>query len=103
MSRPVGHEESLREDTDAFSPHVPKSFSEGKPSAGQRLGEKRQALVHPVIDTGVVVGELLITTRNAKLVQPPHEPTGAVKQVELILLTAVDVKCLQPAEIVRLG
>src|SRR6266478_6430438 len=57
--------------TDAFGPHVPKSFSEGKPSAGQRLGEKRQALVHPVIDTGVVV-----------------------KQVELILLTAVDVKCL---------
>ena len=54
--------------TDAFGPHVPKSFSEGKPSAGQRLGEKRQALVHPVIDTGVVVGELLIAMRNAKLV-----------------------------------
>src|SRR5260370_856741 len=88
--------------TDAFGPHV-QAFSEGKPSAGQRLGEKRQALVHPVIDTGVVVGELLIAMRNAKLVQPPHEPTSAVEQVELILLAAVDVKCLQPAEIARLG
>jgi hypothetical protein len=57
---------------------VPKSFSEGKTS-GQRLGEKRQALVHPVIDTGVVVGKLLIATRNAKLVQPPQEPTGTVR------------------------
>ena len=41
--------------------------------AGQRLGEKRQALVHPVIDTGMVVGELLVAMRNAELVQPPHE------------------------------
>ena len=76
---------------------------DGDKSAGQRLGEKRQALVHPVIDTGVVVGELLIAMRNAKLAQPPHEPTGAVEQVELILLTAVDVKCLQPAEIAPPG
>src|SRR5216683_2443192 len=88
--------------TDAFGPQV-QAFSEGKPSAGQRLGEKRQALVHPVIDTGVVVGELLIAMRNAKLVEPPHEPTDTVQQIELILLAAVDVKCLQPAEIARLG
>src|SRR5690242_6428635 len=72
-------------------------------SAGQRLGEKRQAHIHPVIDTGVVVGELLITMRNAKLVEPPDEPTGTVQQIELILLTAVDVKRLQPTEVARLG
>src|SRR5882757_9650509 len=94
---------TLSSSIDAFGPHVLKSFSEGKPSAGQRLGEKRQALVHPVIDAGVVVGELLIAMRNAKLVQPPHKPTGAIEQIELILLAAVDVKCLQPAEIARLG
>jgi len=50
----------LSSSIDAFGPHVLKSFSEGKTSAGQCLGEKRQALVHPVIDAGVVVGELLI-------------------------------------------
>ena len=93
----------LSSSTDAFGPHVPKSFSEGETSAGQRLGEKRQALVHSVIDTGVVVGKLLIAMRNAKLVQPPHEPTGSVEQVELIPLAAVDIKCLQAAEIARLG
>ena len=82
---------------------LPKSLSEGKTSAGQRLDDKRQALVHPVIDTGVVIGELLIAMRNAKLVEPPHEPAGAIEQVELILLAAVEVKCLQPAEVARLG
>ena len=55
--------------------------AKGQTSAGQRLGEKRQALVHPVIDTGVVVGELLIAMRNAKLVEPPHEPTGTVQRL----------------------
>jgi ABC-type transport system substrate-binding protein len=34
-------------------------------SAGQRLGQKRQALVHPVIDTAMVVGELLVAMREA--------------------------------------
>jgi len=77
---------------------VPKSFSERKTSAGQRLGEKRQALVHPVIDTGVVVGKLLIAMRNAKLVQPPYEPTGTVEQVELIPLAAVDIKSYKGRE-----
>src|SRR5216683_5162098 len=72
-------------------------------SAGERLGEKRQALVHPVIDAGMVVGELLIAVRNAKLVEPPHEPARAIEQIELILLAAVDVERLQPAEVVRLG
>src|SRR6267378_8075583 len=72
-------------------------------SGGQRLGEKRQALVHPVIDAGMVVGELLVAMRNAELVQPPHEPAGPVEQIELILLAAVDVERLQPADIIRLG
>src|ERR1700736_5370627 len=51
----------------------------------------------------MVVGELLVAMRNAELVQPPHKPAGAVEQIELILLAAVDVERLQPAEIVRLG
>src|SRR5580704_14335405 len=51
----------------------------------------------------MVVRELLIAMRNAKPVQPPHEPAGTVEQIELILLAAVDVERLQPAEIVRLG
>jgi hypothetical protein len=32
------------------------------------LIEKRQALVHPVIDTAVVVGKLLVAMRDAKLI-----------------------------------
>jgi hypothetical protein len=40
---------------------------------------ERQTLIHPVIDTGVVVGELLIPMRNAKLVEPPHEPSGTIQ------------------------
>src|ERR1700730_1140112 len=51
----------------------------------------------------MVVGELLVAMRNAKFVQPPHEPAGTVEQIELILLAAVDVEGLQPAEIIRLG
>jgi hypothetical protein len=35
-------------------------------STGQCLDEKRQAFVHPVIDTGMVVGELLVAMRNAE-------------------------------------
>src|SRR3984893_16941250 len=41
--------------------------------------------------------------RNATLVEPPHEPTGTIEQIELILRAAVDVECLQSAEIARLG
>ena len=55
-------------------------------SGGQRLSEKRQALIQPVIDIGMIVGELLIAMGNTELVQPPHEPTGTVEQIELILL-----------------
>src|SRR5882724_9112723 len=87
-----------------MSPCAPLSCRGGAyTSAGQRLGEKRQALVHSVIGAGVVVGELLVAMRDAKLVQPSHEPAGTVEQIELILLAAVDVERLQPAEIVRLG
>jgi hypothetical protein len=67
------------------------------------LREKGQALVHPVIDTGMAVGELLVAMRNTKLVEPAHEPAGAVEQIELILLAAVDVERFQHAEIVRLS
>jgi len=56
------------------------------------VGEKRQALVHPVIDAGMVVGERLVTVRNAEFVQSPHEAASAIVQVELILLAAVDVE-----------
>src|SRR5262249_30389360 len=49
-----------------------------------------------VIDAGVVIGELLVTMRDAELVQPPHEPASAVQQVELVLLPAIDVERLQP-------
>ena len=62
--------------------------------AGQRLGEKRQALVHPVIDTTMVVGEFRIAMGNAKLVQLPDEPARAIEQIELVLLAAVDVERL---------
>ena len=46
------------------------------------MGEVRQALVHPVIDTGVVVGKFLVAMRDPELAQPPHEPAGTVEQIE---------------------
>ena len=55
------------------------------------MREKRQAFVHPIIHTGVVVRELLVTMGDAELVQPPYEPAGAIERVELIPLAAVDV------------
>ncbi len=47
------------------------------PSGRQSLCEKRQTFAHPVIDAGMVVGELLVAMSNAELVQPAHqrEPT----------------------------
>jgi hypothetical protein len=50
----------------------------------------------------MVVGELLVAMGNAKLVQPSHEPAGTVKQIELVLLAAINVERLLPAEIFRL-
>jgi hypothetical protein len=41
--------------------------------------------------------------RNAKLAQPPHESAGTIEQIELILLAALDIERLQPAEIVGLS
>jgi hypothetical protein len=72
-------------------------------SAGQRLRKKRQALVHPVIDAGMVVGELLVAMPDPKLIQPSYEPAGAVEQVELVLFAAIDVEGFQLAKIVRLA
>jgi len=74
--------------------HITNQPGIASTSPGERLGEKRQALVHPVVDTGVVVGELLVAMRNAELVQPPHKPAGAVEQIELIIPAAVDVERL---------
>ena len=72
-------------------------------SVGQRLSKKRQALVHPVIDAGMVVGELLVAMPDPKLIQPSYEPPRAVEQVELVLFAAIDVKGFQPAKIIRLA
>jgi len=42
-------------------------------SAGQRLRKKRQALIHPVIDAGMVVGELLVAMPDPKLIQASYD------------------------------
>ena|SRR5436190_13920471 len=72
-------------------------------SAGQSPSEKRQALVRSLIDAAMIVRELLLAVRYAKLVQGPHESAGTVEQVELILLAAVNVERFQPAEILLCG
>src|SRR5260221_1196768 len=72
-------------------------------SAGQSLRQKRQALIHAVIDAGMVGGELLVAMRNPELVQPSYEPACTVEQVELVLFAAIDVEGFQSAEIVRLA
>ena len=47
----------------------------------------------------MIVGKLLVAMRYTKLVQSPHEPAGTVEQIQLILLAAVDIERLQPAQI----
>ena len=42
----------------------------------------------------MVVGELLVTMRDAELFQTPHEPAGAIEQIELVVRTAIDVERL---------
>ena len=66
-----------RRDAASRNPGKMGDTSETDRIAGQRLGEKRQALVHPIIDSRVVIRELLVAMRYAKLVQPSHEPAGA--------------------------
>jgi hypothetical protein len=48
----------------------------GKPSAGQRLGEKRQALVHPVIDSGYAL------SRCSRL-HPVGDPSAIVANLRV--------------------
>ena len=50
----------------------------------------------------MVVRELLVAVRYAQFVQPRHKSTRAVQEIELILLTAIDIERFQPAEIVGL-
>jgi hypothetical protein len=51
----------------------------------------------------MVIGKLLVAMLDSEFVQPSHEPAGAIKRIELIVLAAVDVERLQPAKIIRLG
>jgi hypothetical protein len=51
----------------------------------------------------MVVRELLVAVRDAKLIHSPHEPTSTVQQIELIVLAAVDVERLQPSQVVGVG
>ena len=50
----------------------------------------------------MVIRELLIPMRNPELIQSSHKSARAIEQVELVLLPAVDVGRLQPAQIVSL-
>ena len=45
----------------------------------------------------------MVAVRNAKLVEPSHKPTGTIEQIELILVTAVDIEGLQTAQAIRIG
>src|SRR5215472_56895 len=78
--------------------HSPSVYT----STGQRLNEKGQTFVHPVVDSGMVVGELLVLMRDPKLFKSPYKPASTIEQVELIFLAAVDVERFQAAEIFRL-
>src|SRR3954470_19754619 len=57
----------------------------------ERLVEKRQRDVHPVVDVGVVVVELIVRVRDACLVQAFGQHARAVVDVELVARPAVDV------------
>jgi hypothetical protein len=59
-------------------------------STSERGGQEGQTFIHPVIDTALIVGKLLVAMRDTKLVQRPHKPAGAVQQVELVAFTAID-------------
>src|SRR5262245_58194508 len=70
------------------------------PSSPQRAGQEGQADVHAVVDVGVVVGEFLVGVGDAEAGQGTVELAGTVLQVELVLVAAVDVDALQPAQVV---
>ena len=38
------------------------------------MSEKRETLIHLVLDTGVVVGELFVALHDVKRVEPSHIP-----------------------------
>jgi hypothetical protein len=48
-------------------------------STFQRGGQEGQTFIHPVVDTAVIVGKLLVAVRDTKFVQTPHKPAGAVE------------------------
>lgn len=48
-------------------------------STSQCGGQEGQTFIHPVIDTAMIVGKLLVAMRDAKLIQTPHKPAGAVE------------------------
>src|SRR3546814_15168209 len=57
---------------------------------GERLGEKRQAAVHAVVDRGVVVRELLVDVRHGLRPQQAVQAERAVGEVVLVAAPPVD-------------
>src|SRR4051794_7386392 len=51
--------------------------------------QERQALIHAVVDRGVVVRELLVAMRHAQPLQRAVQAAGAIDQVELVDVAAV--------------
>ena len=58
------------------------------------MNEAWQTFVHSIINSAVIVRELLVAVSNARLVEAPNKPASAVDQIERILPTAIDVKGL---------
>jgi hypothetical protein len=64
-------------------------------SSAQSLGKNRQADVHSVVHRGVVVGKFLVGVLYAQRDEPFVHAPGAVDQVVLIDVAAVDVQGFQ--------
>ena len=77
MSARICPDQGTRWDDHRDAPREAQATAPNSASAGQRLRKKWQALVHPIIDAGIVVGEFLVAMPDPKLIQPSHEPAGA--------------------------
>src|SRR5262245_6695425 len=65
-------------------------------SARQRRGEERQAHVHAIIDGRVIIGEFLIYMGHIVPFERAMEAPGAIHQVVLVDIAAIDEQQLQP-------
>ncbi len=73
----------------------------GCASIAERFDEEGQAAVHPVINAGMIVAELFIGVRDARLLKQAVHAPRAIDQIVLIDIAAIDEEAFEALEILR--